>query len=158
MIIKNPNKEDEGCSYSRVKGHQVKERKISQEDKTMAHISWSERLLFFLHRIMWAEPRTAGSAPCSHVQSNYSSLRHYGGCWILLNTTGILRKQKPLLIRHFFFLLFDPFKLAGRLDCLVSLWLTFRGDDCFGSHLHFQSYPGNSTSPHPLSAFLYSFF
>lgn len=33
-------KENRGCSDSRVKGHQVKENKIksSQEDKTMAHI------------------------------------------------------------------------------------------------------------------------
>lgn len=98
IIIKKT--ENTICSYSRVKGHQVKgkeKKKSFQEDKTMAHVcSWSKRLLFFLHRITSVTPRYGGGYPARPFRAcntSHSSLRHLGGCWILLNTTGILENR-----------------------------------------------------------------
>lgn len=85
----------------------------------MAHIfSWSKRLLFFLHRITRVTPRHGGSSLLdSERVTRAAPRRRLGGCWILLNTTGILRKQKPLLIRHFDLILL---KLSGRLASFLA--------------------------------------
>lgn len=72
-----------------------------------------------MHRITSVTPRYGGRYPARLFRAcntSHSSLRHLGGCWILLNSTAILRKQKPLLIRHFDLIL----KLS--LEASVSLW------------------------------------
>lgn len=78
-------------------GKRKREKKSFQEDKTMAHVcSWSKRLLFFLHRITSVTPRYGGGYPARPFRAcntSHSSLRHLGGCWILLNTTGILENR-----------------------------------------------------------------
>lgn len=54
-----------------------------------------------LHRITWA----AGSHPARLFRArnaSHSSLRRLGGCWILLNTTGILRKTETTVDKALF--------------------------------------------------------
>lgn len=128
----------------------MKRKIISGRQNHGTYFSWSKRLLFFLHRITSVTPRYGGSYPAQLFRAcniSHSSLRHLGGCWILLNTTGILRKQKPLLIRHFDLILSVSLLILANfsrvMTVLVFVFLSnhIQGNSTFSSPTQFFCFP-----------------
>lgn len=90
----------------------------------MAHISWSPTTAILLHRVTGVTPRCGGVGwggyPARRAGARYASrpsLRHHGGCWVPLDTTGTLGTTETTADKALF--VSDPSLLGIR----PSLWV-----------------------------------